>query len=239
MGDKNVFVNCPFDNEYFKLLKPLLFTLCYLDLNPQISETSDSGEIRLHKIKALIENSAYSIHDLSRMEPLKDGELPRFNMPFECGIDFGIKLSDPKKFANKKFLILEKERYRYQKVITEISGNDIKAHNNNPEEIEKLVDKGYLRSVYTWANESVHAGVSGIRQKLSLREDEQYHFLTGPNDCGFLDPVQYTTYSLTAMSEVLLGMEDSMIHHIYEELLYFLQNEVVKEFDRLENEASF
>ncbi len=138
MGDKNVFVNCPFDNEYFKLLKPLLFTLCYLDLNPQISETSDSGEIRLHKIKALIENSAYSIHDLSRMEPLKDGELPRFNMPFECGIDFGIKLSDPKKFANKKFLILEKERYRYQKVISDIPGNDIKAHNNNPEEIVKV-----------------------------------------------------------------------------------------------------
>lgn len=139
MNTQNVFVNCPFDDDYFKLLKPLLFTLCYIDLKPQISETSDSGEIRLHKIKGLIENSCYSIHDLSKMDPLNENELPRFNMPFECGIDFGIKLSDPQKYQNKKFLILEKEGYRYQKVISDISGNDIKAHKNEPEQIVKVV----------------------------------------------------------------------------------------------------
>lgn len=139
MKEKNVFINCPFDNNYFSLLKPLLFSLCYIDLNPQISETSDSGEIRLHKIKNLIENSRYSIHDLSRMEPMVDSDLPRFNMPFECGIDFGMKLSNPAEFANKRFLILEKEQYRYQKVISDISGNDIKAHKNNPEQIIKVV----------------------------------------------------------------------------------------------------
>lgn len=139
MKENNVFINCPFDNNYFSLLKPLLFSLCYIDLNPQISETSDSGEIRLHKIKNLIKNSRYSIHDLSRMEPMIDSDLPRFNMPFECGIDFGMKLSNPAEFANKRFLILEKEQYRYQKVISDISGNDIKAHKNNPEQIIKVV----------------------------------------------------------------------------------------------------
>lgn len=139
MDSTMVFVNCPFDNPYFKLLKPLLFTLCYLDLKPQISETSDSGVTRLNTIKGLIEGSQYSIHDLSRMEPLKDGDLPRFNMPFECGIDFGIKLSDPIKYRAKKFLILEKEKYRYQRVISDISGNDIKAHKNQPEQIVKVV----------------------------------------------------------------------------------------------------
>jgi hypothetical protein len=36
-------------------------------------------------------------------------------------------------------LILEKEQYRYQKVISDISGNDIKAHKNNPEQIIKVV----------------------------------------------------------------------------------------------------
>lgn len=139
MREKNVFINCPFDNDYFKLLKPLLFTLCYIGLRPQISETSDSGEVRLHKIRDLILDSCYFVHDLSRMEPLKANELPRFNMPFECGIDFGIKLSDPVKYQDKKFLILEKERYRYQKVISDISGNDIKAHKNEPEGIVKVV----------------------------------------------------------------------------------------------------
>jgi len=138
MNPKNVFINCPYDNQYFSLLKPLLFTLIYIELKPQISETSDSGEVRLHKIIKLMSNSRYSIHDLSRMEPIKDSELPRFNMPFECGIDFGIKLSNSKT-ADKKFLILEKEQFRYQKVISDISGNDIKAHKNNPEEIIKVV----------------------------------------------------------------------------------------------------
>ena len=139
MDAKNVFINCPFDNTYFKLLKPLLFSLIYMELKPQISETSDSGEIRLHKIKTLMQNSKYSIHDLSRMEPLRTKQLPRFNMPFECGIDFGIKLSNPQTYQNKKFLILEKDQYRYQRVISDISGNDIKAHKNNPEQIIKVV----------------------------------------------------------------------------------------------------
>jgi len=139
MNEKNVFINCPFDNQYFILLKPLLFSIIYIDLNPQISETSDSGEIRLHKIKNLMLHSKYSIHDLSRMEPMKNKELPRFNMAFECGIDFGIKLSNPVTMADKKFLILDKEDFRYQRVISDISGNDIKSHKNNPEQIIKVI----------------------------------------------------------------------------------------------------
>jgi len=138
VNPKNVFVNCPFDNHYFTLLKPLLFTLIYIDLIPQMSETSDSGEFRLQKIKTLMSESKYSIHDLSRMDIIKVGDLPRFNMPFECGIDFGIRLSNPKK-ETKKFLILEKEQLRYQKVISDISGNDIKAHKNDPEQVVKVV----------------------------------------------------------------------------------------------------
>lgn len=136
---KNVFVNCPFDNYYFPLLKPLLFTLIYVDLNPQISETSDSGVNRLQTIKELMAVSKYSIHDLSRMEPLKRKDYPRFNMPFECGIDFGLKMSNEKKYGDKKFLILEKEQYRYQRVLSDISGNDIKAHKEDPEQIVKVV----------------------------------------------------------------------------------------------------
>lgn len=144
----NVFINCPFDNYYFPLLKPLLFTLIYIELNPQISETSDSGETRLKKIKGLMAISKYSIHDLSRMEPLKLKEFPRFNMPFECGIDFGLKMSNESIFSEKKFLILEKELYRYQKVISDISGNDIKSHKNEPEQLVKVI-RDWFRTTKT------------------------------------------------------------------------------------------
>ena len=139
IDSRKVFVNCPFDNDFFPLLKCLLFALLYIDLQPQISETSDSGEARLHKIKDLMMASRYSIHDLSRVEAVRAGDLPRFNMPFECGIDFGLKLCGRDDFHEKKFLILETERYRYQRFISDISGNDIKAHRDDPEQIIKVV----------------------------------------------------------------------------------------------------
>ncbi len=126
--EKNVFINCPFDNEYFPILRSILFTLVYLGYKPKISETADSGSTRIVKIKDLIRQSKYSIHDISRIE-LNPSHLPRFNMPLECGIDFGAKLLGPSKLRDKSFLILEKERYRYQEFMSDISGNDIRAHN--------------------------------------------------------------------------------------------------------------
>ena len=147
MYPKNVFVNCPFDDHYFPILTAVLFTICYLDLEPQISGTSDSGATRINTITNLMKDSLYSIHDLSRMEPLKKKEFPRFNMPFECGIDFGIKFSSQANFATKKFLILESERYRYQKVISDISGNDIYAHQNQPEMA--------VRSIRNWFRQNL------------------------------------------------------------------------------------
>jgi hypothetical protein len=54
----NVFVNCPFDDKYLTLLRPLLFTIVYLGYRPRIaSERSDSGENRLDKICELIQQS--------------------------------------------------------------------------------------------------------------------------------------------------------------------------------------
>jgi hypothetical protein len=139
MDESNVFINCPFDNDYFPLLKSILFTLIYIDLNPKISETSDSGQVRIETIKNLMKISRFSIHDLSRMEVSKRTGLPRFNMPFECGIDFGLKFSNEQKYSEKKFLILDSEKYRYQNVISDIAGNDIRSHSNDQEKIIKAV----------------------------------------------------------------------------------------------------
>ena len=139
IDENNVFINCPFDNVYFPLLKPLLFTIIYIDLIPQISETTDSGQTRISHIFDLMSISKYSIHDLSRVVKIKRNDYPRFNMPFECGIDFGLKMSNTEEFGEKRFLILDKEPYRYKSIISDISGNDIKAHKEDPEEIIKAV----------------------------------------------------------------------------------------------------
>lgn len=147
IDENNVFINCPFDNLYFPLLKPLLFTIIYLNLNPKISETADSGNTRINHIIDLMKISKYSIHDLSRVERISKKDYPRFNMPFECGIDFGLKMSGYNSYNNKKFLILEKENYRYKSIISDISGNDIKAHKDNPEEVIKAVRDWFKVSI--------------------------------------------------------------------------------------------
>src|SRR3954454_3470513 len=66
--ESNVFVNCPFDDEYIPLLRPILFVILDLGLTPRIAlEALDSGKPRVEKIITLIEKSKYGIHDLSRL----------------------------------------------------------------------------------------------------------------------------------------------------------------------------
>lgn len=130
--ETNVFINCPFDNDFRDLLRPLLFTLIYFKLDPKISQTESSANVRIDQIKQHIRNSKFSIHDLSRSKPMRKGELPRFNMPYELGLDIGCAEFGLKKYKVKKILILETERYHYQKVLSDISGQDIENHENDP-----------------------------------------------------------------------------------------------------------
>ncbi len=127
--DSNVFVNCPFDDDYSSILQAILFCLIRFGLNPRIAtERSDSGEARIEKIFELVESSRYSIHDLSRCQAQEAGEHYRLNMPLELGIDFGCRRFGSERLSNKVFLILEEERHRYQVAVSDLAGFDIEAH---------------------------------------------------------------------------------------------------------------
>ncbi|WP_192849745.1 hypothetical protein [Aeromonas sp. SCS5] len=131
--NKNVFVNCPFDDNYRQLLLSIVFTIKYLGYIPRLSlESMDSAESRISKIVKLIEESKFGIHDLSRIISSDKDEHFRMNMPFELGIDFGAKKFKEGIWSNKQILILEEEKYRYQKALSDLSGSDIKNHNNEP-----------------------------------------------------------------------------------------------------------
>lgn len=74
ISEKNVFINCPFDDEYLPLLRPLIFTLLTIGYTPRIAkERLDSGEPRFRKICELISESQYGIHDLSRVQAKRKG----------------------------------------------------------------------------------------------------------------------------------------------------------------------
>jgi hypothetical protein len=137
--NKNVFINCPYDEKYLPLLKVIIFTVLNLGFNPELALIrNDSSENRIDKIVNLIDECKYSIHDLSRAESMKKGEIARFNMPFELGIDYGcLKFCDSHR--NKRFLILDEEKYRYRRALSDLSGVDIESHKNNELQAAKCI----------------------------------------------------------------------------------------------------
>lgn len=148
---KNVFINCPFDEKYRVLLKPLLFTIKYCSLNPRIaSERMDSSEVRIDKIQAIIEACKYSIHDLSRIKATEKGEFYRLNIALEIGLDMGCKLYNPDpKYKTKQSLILEGEKFSYQKALSDLSGSDVRCHHDEPEQLVEEV-RAWLASFVEW-----------------------------------------------------------------------------------------
>lgn len=137
---RNVFINCPLDKEYKRLLLPFIFTVLSLRLNPRLAlESSDAAEPRIEKIIRIIAESQFGIHDLSRCKALKKGEISRLNMPLELGLDIGCRRFKKGKAESKRCLILEAERYRYQTAISDLSNSDIFCHDNEPELLIKGV----------------------------------------------------------------------------------------------------
>lgn len=137
---KSVFINCPFDDQYIPLLRSILFVIIYLGFTPRIAlERFDSGEARINKIIDLIKASKFSIHDLSRIKSSEKSEYFRLNMSFELGVDIGCRIFKDGQAKDKKCLILEKEKYRYQRALSDLSNSDIKNHNNEPEEVIRQI----------------------------------------------------------------------------------------------------
>jgi len=132
-----VFINCPFDVEYAKLFQAIVFTIQDCGFIARCSKEIDNAtETRLDSIINLIDQCKYGVHDLSRIELDEVNRLPRFNMPFELGIFYGAKkFGTDKKNKSKSCIIFEKEQYRYQIFISDISGIDIKKHGNLPKNI--------------------------------------------------------------------------------------------------------
>lgn len=143
----NVFVNCPFfDTDYKPLFNAMVFAIFDCGFIARCAlEEADASQIRIEKIYDIIANCRYGIHDISRTELDENTHLPRFNMPLELGIFLGAKKFGTKDHPKKQCLILDKEKYRFQKFISDIAGQDIEAHNGNPEDIIKVV-RNWLRT---------------------------------------------------------------------------------------------
>ncbi len=130
--ERNVFINCPFDAGYTAIFEAIVFTVIVCGFRPLCARVRlDSSMFRLSKIMDLIAASRFAIHDLSRIELDEDSALPRFNMPLELGIDLGCKRFSASR-RDKTILIFDAQPYRFQEYISDIGGQDVANHANDP-----------------------------------------------------------------------------------------------------------
>jgi hypothetical protein len=126
---RDVFINCPFDSEYKYFFWAIVFVVIRSGFRPRCAlETDDSSENRFDKICNIIKECRYGIHDISRTELDESSKLPRFNMPLELGIFIAAKRFGARAHKVKRCIVLDRQKYRYQKFISDIAGQDIHSH---------------------------------------------------------------------------------------------------------------
>ncbi len=127
----SVFINCPFDDEYNEFFNAIVFTVYRCGFYPRCAkEEDDALDTRIDKIMKIINECRYGINDISRIEPDAEG-FPRFNMPFELGLYFAARKFGNNEQKKKKALVLERNKYAYQRYISDLNGIDTKAHEGN------------------------------------------------------------------------------------------------------------
>jgi hypothetical protein len=140
----SVFINCPFDDNYGPILKAIIFVIYDSGFIPRCAlEQMESGPTRLGRILRIISECKYGVHDISRTE-LSRANLPRFNMPFECGLYWGAWEFGSDWHKEKRLLVLDSKNDRYRQSLSDIAGQDIKVHNNKP--------RAAVDHVRTWLN---------------------------------------------------------------------------------------
>ena len=139
----------------------------------------------------MIVDCGFSIHDVSRVELDKTSKLPRFNMPLELGADLGLRFRGPDRQKDRKTLILDGDPHRYDKTLSDISGMDIKAHNDDAAKV--------IGRVRDWLNANRGTGAPPLPGARALKEDHEAYLRIAPeiiaelrlDDHDDLDHVDY------------------------------------------------
>lgn len=135
----SVFINCPFDPVYRPMLFAATFAILDCGYQPRCAqEEEDGGVVRVEKIKRMIQDCKFGLHDISETNVGANG-LPRFNMPFELGLFLGARQFGDDGQRSKVTLIVDRELHRYQAFLSDIAGQDIRSHGGVPTELITVV----------------------------------------------------------------------------------------------------
>jgi len=194
----DVFINCPFDPDYRPVLYAIVFAVKDCGFFTRCTlEEQDSGEVRIDRICSLIAQCKFAIHDISRIQLDPKNNLPRFNMPLELGLFLGAKRFGPPTYREKRCIILDAEKYRYQAYCSNISGQDIEAHKDDPH--------AAIRVIRNWLNPLTPKVLLPSAKRICARFDSFLEYL--PLYCASfefdVESLTYKDYS-TILDEWLL-----------------------------------
>lgn len=90
-------------------------------------------------------------------------------MPFELGVDLGCKRFKRSPCSSKVMLILEKKKYRYQVALSDLSGSDIEAHDDNYEKA--------IRKVWKWLlAQGLKLGIGAAKIVSDYEDFQEWYF---------------------------------------------------------------
>lgn len=124
------------------MFRAIVFTVQHCGFVARCALEADStGDVRIDKIIKIIDECRYGIHDISKADLDSHSQLARFNMPLELGIFIGAhRFAAPKSYnRSKQYTVMDVEPYRYQKFISNLSGQDIKAYGTDDEKQVEII----------------------------------------------------------------------------------------------------
>jgi len=137
-SNREVFINCPFDDQYKPLFYAAIFAILRSGFVPRSAlEEDNAGQNRFDKICKIIGECRLGVHDISRVELSGNPRLPRFNMPLELGLFLGACKFGGKKQKTKSCIVFERKEHLFRQYISDISGQDVKAHRGRHSELIK------------------------------------------------------------------------------------------------------
>lgn len=190
---KSVFVNAPFTEDRRQIFDAIVFSVLACGFTPRCAlEIDNAGQARFDKIVALIRDCHLGIHDISYME--LDAGLPRFNMPFELGVFLGADRFGQAWVGQKACTIFDREAFRYQRVLSDIAGQDIRSHGCDPQRassetrlwLSHHIDKGVQvpgaaaiwRMYHEFGNELPELSAAAMQDSRDLTFLERRHLAT-------------------------------------------------------------
>jgi len=123
--ERSVFLNIPYDAGFQRLYLAYIAGISAFGLVPRATLEIPTSERSLDRIIALIDECAYSIHDLSRVQlDRKAPTTPRFNMPLELGL--AVARNSP--HGRQRWYVCESVRRRVNKSLSDLDGTEVHIH---------------------------------------------------------------------------------------------------------------